>query len=431
MPWPSSLGVEFHTIEGFLKAVKKTFSPRQVVNQYMGEIGNLKQKSNETIMQYACRTREIETALVDAIKTEYPNNSDQIINKIEADLLKNFIDGTAHFIRTELRTSGCQDLTDAIADAIAIETSITPNPPNLSYNRNTHPTESRTAQITRSEAGTELTYAIQQETSLCKLSNTTSSKVLSYNVLPFEPVKFTSGGFLTYSKPRITGYVRVLNREIPKILLKKQELTPKTYPNDAKNAVTITSSAFSLQRDKEKTDINVCNDTDNAVVMTISTPSIRPLEETTALEVGKYEYGQATIGVDDLKNKTIMRQKLSENLGNKEFSAIRSVNTTSVIDKSENKGIKELNNKVNQINRLNNNTLVVNEQEKVEIELEKRNIGEEKNRKEVSNKEINNNYKNTEREKEMGNEEINDECKIEERFKKVCKGIMKVRTITI
>ncbi|KAI4482989.1 hypothetical protein M0802_013533 [Mischocyttarus mexicanus] len=109
------VGVEFHTIEGFLKAVKKTFSSRKTVNQYMGEIGNLKQKSNETIMQYACRTRELETA---------------------SRLLKSFIDGTAHFIRTELRTSGSQDLTEAIADAIAIETSITPNPPNLSYNRN-------------------------------------------------------------------------------------------------------------------------------------------------------------------------------------------------------------------------------------------------------------------------------------------------------
>ncbi|KAI4488741.1 hypothetical protein M0802_011351 [Mischocyttarus mexicanus] len=86
-------------------------------------------------MQYACTTRELETAIIDAIKTEYPNNSDQIINKIEADLLKSFTDGTAHFIRTELRTSGNQDLTDAIADAIAIETSITPDSQNLSYNR--------------------------------------------------------------------------------------------------------------------------------------------------------------------------------------------------------------------------------------------------------------------------------------------------------
>ncbi|KAI4473296.1 hypothetical protein M0802_016194 [Mischocyttarus mexicanus] len=129
------IGVEFHTIEGFLKAVKKTISSRKTVNQYIEEIGNIEQKSNETIMQYACTTRELETALIDAIKTEYPNNSDQIINKIEADLLKSFTDGTAHFIRTELRTSGNQDLTDAIADAIAIETSITPDSQNLSYNR--------------------------------------------------------------------------------------------------------------------------------------------------------------------------------------------------------------------------------------------------------------------------------------------------------
>ncbi|KAI4476069.1 hypothetical protein M0802_014936 [Mischocyttarus mexicanus] len=73
---------------------------------------------------------------------------------------------------------------------------------------------SRTAIITRLKAGTELTYAIQQKTPLCKLSNTTSSKVLSYNVLPFEPVKFTSGGFLADPKPRITGYVRVMNLRV-------------------------------------------------------------------------------------------------------------------------------------------------------------------------------------------------------------------------
>ncbi|KAI4475682.1 hypothetical protein M0802_015070 [Mischocyttarus mexicanus] len=111
---------------------------------------------------------------------------------------------------------------------------------------------SRTAQITWSEAETEFTYMIQQETSLCKLSNTTCNKVLTYNVLSFEPVKFTSSAFLADPKPRITGYVRALNPKIPKILLKKQELTSEVYPDDAKNAVTMTSSAFSIQRDKEK-----------------------------------------------------------------------------------------------------------------------------------------------------------------------------------
>ncbi|KAI4485595.1 hypothetical protein M0802_012691 [Mischocyttarus mexicanus] len=130
------IGVEFHTIEEFLEAVKKTFSPRKTANQYIGEIGNLKQKPNETVMQYACRTRELEAALIDSIKTEFPENSAQIINKVETDLLKGFIDGTTTSIRTELRLNGNKTLTDAIADAIALENNTTPNPLNPSYNRN-------------------------------------------------------------------------------------------------------------------------------------------------------------------------------------------------------------------------------------------------------------------------------------------------------
>ncbi|KAI4472254.1 hypothetical protein M0802_017009, partial [Mischocyttarus mexicanus] len=130
------IGVEFHPIEEFLDAVKKTFSPRKTANQYIGEIGNLRQNPNETVMQYACRTRELETALIDSIKTEFPENSAQIINKVETDLLKGFTDGITTSIRTELRLNGNKTLTDAIADAIALEKKTTPNPPNPSYNRN-------------------------------------------------------------------------------------------------------------------------------------------------------------------------------------------------------------------------------------------------------------------------------------------------------
>ncbi|KAI4473213.1 hypothetical protein M0802_016252 [Mischocyttarus mexicanus] len=130
------IGVEFHAIEEFLEAVKKTFSPRKTANQYIGEIGNLRQNPNETVMQYACRTRELETALIDSIKTEFPENSAQIINKVETDLLKGFTDGITTSIRTELRLNGNKTLTDAIADAIALENKTTPNPPNPSYNRN-------------------------------------------------------------------------------------------------------------------------------------------------------------------------------------------------------------------------------------------------------------------------------------------------------
>ncbi|KAI4479455.1 hypothetical protein M0802_014383 [Mischocyttarus mexicanus] len=82
------IGVEFHAIEEFLEAVKKTFSPRKTANQYIGEIGNLRQNPNETVMQYACRIRELETALIDSIKSEFPENSAQIINKVEIGVLE-------------------------------------------------------------------------------------------------------------------------------------------------------------------------------------------------------------------------------------------------------------------------------------------------------------------------------------------------------
>ncbi|KAI4476909.1 hypothetical protein M0802_014802 [Mischocyttarus mexicanus] len=82
------IGVEFHAIEEFLEAIKKTFSPRKTANQYIGEIGNLRQNPNETVMQYACRIRELETALIDSIKTEFLENSAQIINKVEIGVLE-------------------------------------------------------------------------------------------------------------------------------------------------------------------------------------------------------------------------------------------------------------------------------------------------------------------------------------------------------
>ncbi|KAI4472722.1 hypothetical protein M0802_016546, partial [Mischocyttarus mexicanus] len=222
--------VKFQSVEEFLCSVKRTFAAKKTLVYYYGDLNQLRQKPNESIVRYACRTRDLESALLDASRNEYGGTWSE--EGIKSEVLKKFINGTNHFIRAELKQAGNRDLTEAIENAIIIEQNIIESDPNLLYNgchnnynqhRNTHPTGSRTAQITRPEAGTELTYAIQQETPLCKLSNTTNSTVFSYNVLPFKPVKFVSGGFLTDPKPRISSYVRVLNPEIPKILLKEQE----------------------------------------------------------------------------------------------------------------------------------------------------------------------------------------------------------------
>ncbi|KAI4472799.1 hypothetical protein M0802_016498 [Mischocyttarus mexicanus] len=528
--------VKFQSVEEFLCSVKRTFAAKKTLVHYFGDLNQLRQKPNESIVRYACRTRELETALIDSIKTEFPENSAQIINKVETDLLKGFTDGITTSIRTELRLNGNKTLTDAIADAIALENKTTLNPPNPSYNRNnnnrnsngryeerytntenrtyrfnynqdrrypdqpprytdrnndnynqhrsimyndqkypnannrnlnrdynrdirhfncyqnlqprffpekrrnyrqhnyrnqrsenyennktyntyensklknvgnafsplayyetyrfdtrtdTHPTGSRTAQTTRPEAGTELTYAIQQETPLCNLSNTTNSKIFSYNVLPFEPVKFVSGGFLTDPKPRISSYVRVLNPEIPKILLKEQELTPKAYSNDAKNAVTMTSSAFSLQQVKNVEDIidvEEINDRRININKEVNIEEIDSKEINKGVKlrkeklngkeinhnnferkVGELGDGQATSDVDSHTRRPALEGKILEIIKCKEFMAAKPNEATSDVDKSEKIGEKSFNEERNETNQVLKNACETVEETEVEV----------------------------------------------------------------
>ncbi|KAI4472506.1 hypothetical protein M0802_016756 [Mischocyttarus mexicanus] len=286
----------------------------------------------------------------------------------------------------------------------------------------THSTGSRTAQITRPEAGTELTYAIQQETLLCNLSNTTNSKVFSYNVLPFEPVKFVSGGFLTDPKPGITGCVRVLNPEIPKILLKKQELTPKAYPNDAKNAVTMTPSAFSIQQViiveevinvediinvenieevknvedivsvvevknvEDIIDVEEINDRRININKEVNIEEIdsREINKSVKLrkeklngkeinqnnferKVGELGDGQATSDVDSHTRRPALEGKILEIIKCKEFMAAKPNEATSDVDKSEKIGEKSFNEERNETNQVLKNACETVEETEVEV----------------------------------------------------------------
>ncbi|KAI4472456.1 hypothetical protein M0802_016806 [Mischocyttarus mexicanus] len=461
--------VKFQSVEEFLCSVKRTFAAKKTLVHYFGDLNQLRQKPNESIV------------------------------------LKKFINGTNHFIRAELKQAGNRDLTEAIENTIIIEQNIIESDPNLLYNgchnnynqhrsimynnqkypnannrnlnrdysrdirhfncyqnlqplffpeerrnyrqhnyRNqrsenyennktyntyensklknvgnafsplayyetdrfdtrtdTHPTGSRTAQITRPEAGTELTYAIQQETPFCKLSNTTNSKVFSYNVLPFEPVKFVSGGFLTDPKPRISSYVRVLNPEIPKILLKEQELTPKAYTNDAKNAVTMTSSAFSLQQVQNVEDIinvvEVKNVEDIIDVEEINDRRINinkevNIEEIDSREinkgvklrkeklngkeinqnnferkVGELGDGQATSDVDSHTRRPALEGKILEILKCKEFMAAKPNEATSDVEKSGKIGEESFYEERNETNQVLKNACETIEETEVEV----------------------------------------------------------------
>ncbi|KAI4491276.1 hypothetical protein M0802_010209 [Mischocyttarus mexicanus] len=128
----------FETVEDFIRAIKETFSKR-TLNQYLRDLGDLRQRFNENMVQYACRTRKLERALLDVIKSEYPNGGNIVVKKleqIEADVLKSFIDGTTHFIRRKLIHAENRNLIAAITNAITIEQKLIKSNPNLLYNEN-------------------------------------------------------------------------------------------------------------------------------------------------------------------------------------------------------------------------------------------------------------------------------------------------------
>ncbi|KAI4475683.1 hypothetical protein M0802_015071 [Mischocyttarus mexicanus] len=53
------------------KLIKRTFAANKTLNHYIGDLSHLRQKPNENIVRYACRTRDLESALLDAVRNEH------------------------------------------------------------------------------------------------------------------------------------------------------------------------------------------------------------------------------------------------------------------------------------------------------------------------------------------------------------------------
>ncbi|KAI4473763.1 hypothetical protein M0802_015950 [Mischocyttarus mexicanus] len=301
------IGVEFHTIKEFLEAVKKTFSPRKTANQYIGEIGNLRQNPNETVMQYACRTRELETALIDSIKTEFPENSAQIINKVETDLLKGFTDGITTSIRTELRLNGNKTLTDAIADAIALENKTTPNPPNSSYNRNNNNRNSNGRYEERYTITENRTYRFNYNQDQVK------------NVEDIIDVEEINDRRININKE--VNIEEIDSREINKgVKLRKEKL----------NGKEINQNNFERK-------------------------------------VGELGDGQATSDVDSHTRRPALEGKILVIIKCKEFMAAKPNEATSDVDKSEKIGEKSFNEERNETNQVLKNACETVEETEVEV----------------------------------------------------------------
>ncbi|KAI4474409.1 hypothetical protein M0802_015619 [Mischocyttarus mexicanus] len=123
--------VKFQSLEEFFCAVKRTFAANKTLTYYFGDLSQLKQKPDESVVRYACRTRNLESALLDASRTEHTNGGTWSEDDIKSEVLKKFINGTNYLIRAELKQSGNRDLTEAIENATIIEQNVMETDPGL------------------------------------------------------------------------------------------------------------------------------------------------------------------------------------------------------------------------------------------------------------------------------------------------------------
>ncbi|KAI4481588.1 hypothetical protein M0802_013915 [Mischocyttarus mexicanus] len=123
--------VKFQSLGEFFCAVKRTFAANKTLTYYFGDLSQLKQKPNESVVRYACRTRNLESALLDASRTEHTNGGTWSEDDIKSEVLKKFINGTNYLIRAELKQSGNRDLTEAIENATIIEQNVMETDPGL------------------------------------------------------------------------------------------------------------------------------------------------------------------------------------------------------------------------------------------------------------------------------------------------------------
>lgn len=117
--------LDLQTIDELTMQLKDTFAPRKTMNQYRGELGNIHQNPNESVLEYAGRLKNIKAGLLDCERQTRGEITISIKNEIEQDSIDSFVNGLMSQTRINLKIEGYTNLNDAISKAVRISTTLT------------------------------------------------------------------------------------------------------------------------------------------------------------------------------------------------------------------------------------------------------------------------------------------------------------------
>lgn len=113
-------GSHFSTVCDLTRKLKQIFGPNKSLNQYKGELGNAFMKSNENILDYVARIKELRTAIIDGEFELNKRLDDWIIDNIDSDVLDSFVNGLPSELLIRVKLEGFRDLEDAYVKAIQV-----------------------------------------------------------------------------------------------------------------------------------------------------------------------------------------------------------------------------------------------------------------------------------------------------------------------
>ncbi|XP_068990133.1 uncharacterized protein [Neodiprion pinetum] len=108
----------FATLQGLLDKLTEVFAPIRSANHYRGELGQLYKHSDEHVLDYIGRTRDIKTGLIEAERRKNRELTKSEIIRLDEEVLEAFIGGLPSDCRNAVLIKGYSNLKTAYERAI-------------------------------------------------------------------------------------------------------------------------------------------------------------------------------------------------------------------------------------------------------------------------------------------------------------------------
>lgn len=110
----------FVTVADLCEHLKNTFAPVKSLNQYRGELGNIFQKTNEHVLDYIARVKELKMAVREGEEKLQGSLTQSVEENLKAEVLEAFVRGLKPEIALRLKVEGLEDFDKAVLKTVQL-----------------------------------------------------------------------------------------------------------------------------------------------------------------------------------------------------------------------------------------------------------------------------------------------------------------------